>query len=174
MSEKSLEKYRNKVDVTWEQYFKHPYWYPSIGLIELVREMEKELGKERAHQILDKMSLRMILKMADDYREHRKVTKFEDYSKATRENFSDPFWSNTLTVEVLEDTPSKLSVMITGCLWAKSMRELGAEDIGYILNCKHDPEMCQRIHPKLRLRKTKTLMEGDDYCDYTWYWDEEL
>ena len=173
MSETGSEKYKNKVDVTWELYFKHPYWYPSIGLIELVREMEKELGKEKAHQILDKMSHRLMLKMADEDRAKMNITKFEDYAEQTKMGFRSPFWSNTLTSEVIEDSPNRLSIKITECLWAKSMRELGAADIGYIVNCKYDSELCRRIHPKLRLRKTKTLMQGDDYCDYSWYWDEE-
>jgi hypothetical protein len=118
------------------------------------------------------MSLRLILNMAENDKANLNVSKFEDFSKPTKESFNGPFYSNTLTAEVLEDSPKKLSVKITECLWAKSMRELGAEDIGYILNCKHDPEMCQHIHPKLKLKRTKTLMNGDDYCDYIWYWDE--
>ena len=51
--------------------------------------------------------------------------------------------------------------------------EWGAEDIGYLVECKGDFAACAAQHPNLRLERTKTLMEGDDCCDFKYIWEEK-
>jgi hypothetical protein len=61
---------------------------------------------------------------------------------------------------------------ISGKKAAKTFKELNATDIGYVLNCRPDFAMAKAQHPKLRLKRTQTLMQGDDCCNHTWYWKE--
>ena len=70
-----------------------------------------------------------------------------------------------MTREVIEETAEVREVKITECLWAKTMRELKPTDIGYAVICYGDYAWCQRFNPKIRLTRTKTLMQGDDCCD---------
>jgi len=46
------------------------------------------------------------------------------------------------------------------------MRELNATDIGYAVICHGDYAYCQGFNPKIRLIRTKTLMQGDDCCEF--------
>jgi hypothetical protein len=52
MSSDIPEKWKRKIDITYEEYF-NPLWFlPHIGLIELVRELEGVMGTEQAHTSL--------------------------------------------------------------------------------------------------------------------------
>lgn len=39
--------------------------------------------------------------------------------------------------------------------------------------CKTDHAYAQASHPRIKLRRSKTLMEGHEHCDHTWYWTNE-
>ena len=77
-----------------------------------------------------------------------------------------------LTFDVVERTDSVCEIKITECLWAKTFCEASAPDIGYAVSCSGDSAMCHAFNPKMRLERTKTLMQGDDYCDYRWVLEE--
>jgi len=59
------------------------------------------------------------------------------------------------------------------CARADIYREWEAEDIGYLVECKGDFAAVAAQHPNLRLERTKTLMEGDDCCDFKFIWEEK-
>jgi hypothetical protein len=50
------------------------------------------------------------------------------------------------------------------CLWAKVFRDGDAADIGYAMVCYPDYAVARGLNPKLKLIRTKTLMQGDDGC----------
>ena len=84
---------------------------------------------------------------------------------------ADPF-HDRLTFEVIERTDRICEIEISECLWAKTFREAGAPEIGYAACCSGDWAMCQAFNPKMRLTRTKTLMQGDDCCNYRWVLEE--
>ena len=89
-----------------------------------------------------------------------------------KEKDKSPFWTHVLTATYPEETPVKLSSHTTECLWAKTFKEMNATELGYILICRPDFAKARACHPKIRLKRTKTLMQGDSYCNHTWYWKE--
>jgi hypothetical protein len=58
-------------------------------------------------------------------------------------------------------------------LHAEAFKELDAEDIGYLVACNPDHAYAKACNPRVKLRRTKTLMQGDEHCDHVWYWDEK-
>jgi hypothetical protein len=81
-------------------------------------------------------------------------------------------FNRVLVYDVVERTERVCEIRVTECLWAKTFREAAAPDIGYAVCCAGDAAMCEAYNPKLRLERTKTLMLGDDYCDYRWVLEE--
>jgi hypothetical protein len=73
-----------------------------------------------------------------------------------------------LIYDIIERTDRVCEIRVTECLWAKTFREAGASDIGYAVCCAGDWAMCQAFNPKMHLTRTKTLMQGDDCCNYRW------
>jgi len=38
--------------------------------------------------------------------------------------------------------------------------------------CAQDSKTAKDFHPKIRFKRIKDLMHGDDCCDHTYYWKE--
>ncbi len=80
----------------------------------------------------------------------------------------DRLYQHALKWEVVEDTESTFGVKISECLWAKTFRDADAGDIGYAGICHGDYAWASGYNPKLRMERTKTLMQGHDCCDHRW------
>jgi hypothetical protein len=67
--------------------------------------------------------------------------------------------------EIVEDSAQAFEYRISQCLWAKMFREEDAGDIGYAAVCYPDYAVASALSPKLKLVRTKTLMQGHDCCN---------
>jgi L-2-amino-thiazoline-4-carboxylic acid hydrolase len=81
------------------------------------------------------------------------------------------FWSCALTSQRIERTPESYEIKITECLWAQTFREANAADLGFATICYGDEAMAAAFDPRLKLTRTKTLMNGDDCCHFRWAWE---
>jgi predicted ArsR family transcriptional regulator len=55
---------------------------------------------------------------------------------------------------------------ITRCRYAEMYKAIGMADLGVILSCGRDFELISGFNPKMKLTRTKTIMEGCDCCDF--------
>jgi predicted ArsR family transcriptional regulator len=55
---------------------------------------------------------------------------------------------------------------VTKCPIADIAQSLNLEKWGFIFYCMGDAAICEGYNPEIRFTRTKTLMEGDDYCDH--------
>ena len=59
------EKWKEKVDLTYEQYFNPPWLVPHKGIVALARALtralERELGKQKAHKVIVETAERLKL-----------------------------------------------------------------------------------------------------------------
>jgi len=78
----------------------------------------------------------------------------------------DHFWKNVLTFSIVEDTPKAFEVKVTECLWAKTFRGMNAADIGFATICFPDYASASAFNPKLKMIRSKTLMQGHDCCNH--------
>ena len=83
----------------------------------------------------------------------------------------DRFWSHVVTMKPFEETKTSYEVRVTECLWAQTFIEENAADIGYATHCHVDYASAAAFNPNIRMYRTKTLMEGHDYCDHKWVWE---
>ena len=79
----------------------------------------------------------------------------------------------THTCRIENDGPKQVSYTVTECIWQEAMQRLDAADLGKLTMCDLDFETAPLYHPNIRLKRTKTLMEGHDCCDFTYVWDEK-
>ena len=54
------------------------------------------------------------------------------------------------------------------CEWARYFQERHPR-VGYLMACSTDEAAYKAINPSLRLRRTETIMEGSDKCDFMVY-----
>jgi hypothetical protein len=111
-------KWKEKVDITYEEYFNPPWYIPHIGIVQIARELEKEVGREKAFRIISRAVQRLAYDWAKTLTRDISVQALEDIEKGLA------------PIRSLPDF--KVGSGSEGCLWAKSFREMGAEDIGYL------------------------------------------
>jgi hypothetical protein len=81
------------------------------------------------------------------------------------------FWSLAYTAQRIEHTSKSYELKVTDCLWAQTFREANAGDIGFASICYGDEAMAAAFDHRLKLIRTKTLMQGDDCCPCRWVWE---
>ncbi len=75
--------------------------------------------------------------------------------------------------KMIEKTESTYFFDVTQCPYHTKYKELGLEELGVVLSCCRDEPHARGFNPKLRLFRTKTLMEGEDCCDFRYHLESE-
>ncbi|MDQ1279399.1 MAG: hypothetical protein QG670_661 [Thermoproteota archaeon] len=101
------------------------------------------------------------------------IDSFDDFKVFMKEMHESYFASHLFTIAYHKDTPTEIEFHTTECLLAKVFRDIGAADLGYTMICQPDFVTTPAYLSGIRLKRTKTLMQGDDYCDTTYYFTEK-
>jgi hypothetical protein len=128
------------------------------AVIPIVRALERELGKERAHSIVGRA-------IAESYAEWQGKAVSARNSHPRDNNIEEQYPVET---EVVEDTDSTLAINITRCRFAEHFRAIGAADVGALLTCGLDFAAETVLRPDWEFRRTQTLMSGASHCDFRW------
>jgi hypothetical protein len=77
-------------------------------------------------------------------------------------------WSENgaLEIDLLEQSPTKLSFNVNRCRYAEMYQALGLADLGSSLSCVRDFALVQGFNPDIELTRTQTIMEGAAFCDF--------
>jgi hypothetical protein len=100
------------------------------------------------------------------------IDNFDEFKTFIKELHDSPFASHLFTITYREDIPTEIEFHTTECLLAKIFRDMDAADLGYVMICQPDFVTTPAYFPKVRLKRTKTLMQRDDYCDTTYCFTE--
>ena len=73
---------------------------------------------------------------------------------------------DALRTEVLESTPTRFHFNVTRCRYAEMYRAMRLADLGAVLSCNRDGAFCEGYDPRLKLKRTQTLMGGAPHCDF--------
>lgn len=71
-----------------------------------------------------------------------------------------------LEIEMLEQTPDRLSFNVTRCRYAEMYQALGLSELGSSLSCQRDFALIEGFNPAIRLTRTQTIMEQAACCDF--------
>ena len=74
---------------------------------------------------------------------------------------------------ILEKTASTYFFDVTQCPYHTKYKELGLVALGVVMSCCRDEPHARGFNPKLKLVRSKTLMEGQDCCDFRYYLESE-
>jgi hypothetical protein len=153
------------MDLTYEQYVHACY----DGIIQLSRELGQIIGREKTLEKIGKLSEKHDLELVKKHLSGRRAIKnFENFKTFMKELHESRFASHLFTITYLGDTATEIEFHTTECLFAKAFRDMKAADLGYVTICQPDFVTTPRYCSNVRLKRTKTLMQGDDYCDTTY------
>jgi len=158
-------RWNEKIDVTYQEYMLNMY----REVIVLAKEMERSLGEEKARDILGRHYLEVFTKWAESLVKKYPINSLEDFAKMERCEFGN---SRSHIIEITEESSNSYRENTTSCIFAKVCRDLDAADLGYVMFCATDFPLAQVFNPNLRLERTKTLMQGDDCCDFHYIWKD--
>jgi hypothetical protein len=128
-------------------------------VIPIVRALERELGKERAHAIVGGA----IAEAYANWQERRTP------ARNTHPREGNVAHNFPVETEVVQDNDTVFGVNMTRCQFADYFREIGEPEIGALLTCGVDFETQAKLRPDWEFRRTQTLMKGAPYCDFRWH-----
>jgi len=160
----SEHKFLEDSGMSFQEVFEFKY----KSLIPVLQGLAREFGKENFLEALRKVASECALQAGQDF---ARTLPRNDLAAFKAAGEPGHFGKHVLTMEMVEDTPQAFEVKVTECLWAKIFRELGAAEIGYSLVCYPDYADCQGFNPKITMIRSKTLMQGDEYCNHRFVWE---
>jgi len=128
------------------------------------RRLEQEIGSKKFFVMMKGIVDELVKKEMLEYAKKLGKNDLAAYTQELRRPSG--LMQNALTYQIIEDTPQAFELKIAECLWAKSIREANAGDLGYVLMCYGDFAAARAFNPKMRMIRTKTLMQGDEFCNH--------
>jgi hypothetical protein len=170
MTVTKTHKFDAKLDITYSQYIKDSM----AGEVALQKELERVLGKEKAHDLLRNWAEKRTVEGLKKYLADTGVNlqNFDEFKKHMDKAWEDQHVQKTHTCEKTDEDADSVTYIVTECIWAKMMRELDASDLGLLTMCDIDFVSASVYHPNIKLVREKTLMNGDDCCDFKYVWKE--
>jgi len=159
---KGKHKFSEKSEMTYEQIYQFAYG----GFIPLMKNLAEEVGKARFEEMLKRAASKAAVEETKQL--VAKLPKNDLAAYLAPLKSPNPLWQHALTWQVVEESERVAEVKITECLWAKTFRDAGAGDIGYAAICHGDFAGAPAFNPKMKMTRTKTLMQGHDCCNHRW------
>jgi len=136
-------------------------------LVPVLRALRKELGDERANQIVAEAlrgwSRELYGKIGQELT-GRPAEKFDAILQTWM-----PKIGTDVDMDVVRQTPEHWDFNITGCRYADFFRQLGEPELGALLLCEQDVHVTDLVgRPEVKLERTQTIMKGAKYCDFRW------
>ena len=133
-------------------------------LIPLYRRLKAEIGAARAREMLKEAVEEFACGLGLEIAQGPGVNSLDKLRNAV------PMFTagDALEIETLDQSDTRMSFNVRRCKYAEFFRELGDAEVGRIMVCGIDPPMTAAIGPDLKLKRTQTLMEGADHCDFRW------
>jgi hypothetical protein len=128
----------------------------------LIRAFAREVGQERAVAVLREVIAELARQSGRDLAAALGADSLEAFAGALDR------WSenDALEIEMLEESPDRLSFNVVRCRYAEMYRALGLADLGASLSCQRDFALIEGFNPDIALERTQTLMEGASHCDF--------
>jgi hypothetical protein len=148
--------------------FKQVYDFAFNDYIQVLKVLENDIGREKFLPMLQNAASTTAAEQLK-----RNAPPPPKNTLAAFTSFDDQyFWSHVLARSIVENTEKAYEMRVTECLWSETFRAAGAADIGYATICHPDYAMASAFNPKIRMVRTKTLMQGQDCCNHRWVLDD--
>jgi hypothetical protein len=128
----------------------------------VIQAFMKELGKEKTVQILEPIIQDLAREAGMNLAKVLGGNTLSHFIKGMT------FWTmeDALQLDILEQSSEKFIFNVTRCRYADMYNELGIADLGVLLSCSRDKALIEGFNSKIRFRRTQTIMEGADHCDF--------
>jgi hypothetical protein len=128
----------------------------------LIKAFIKEFGQERTLEIVKGVIQSLARESGAQLANRLGGNSIEHFARGLE------LWKKdeALHIEILEQNESRFSFNILRCRYAEMYGELGIPEFGTLLSCDRDFDFIEDFNPKMRLARSRTIMEGADCCDF--------
>jgi hypothetical protein len=128
----------------------------------LIRAVMKEFGAEKTLAVVKPVIEKLAKESGAQAAKSAGGNSLNDFARAMSA------WAAGDAYEqvVLRQNDKQYDWDIKRCRYAEMYKELGMADLGFILSCARDFAMVEGFNPRMKLTRTKTIMEGSDCCDF--------
>ena len=166
-SEKPQSKHKFDNDMETVPTYKRWIRQRHIKYINILKHLEMSIGKNDLHEMLKKASYADNVDLGK--RLSNRINSLDSFAQPFRNENSNV--GRTIDREIVRDDDEVFEMKITKCLTEIVFRKENASDLGYACVCHADFGLPEGISPKLKLIRTKTLMQGYDCCNHKYVWE---
>ena len=128
----------------------------------LVRGFIDAFGRDEAMEVLRRIIVDLARQGGAELARSLGESSLEAFA-ATLDRWRE---GGALEIDLLEQSPDRLSFNVVHCRYAEMYRRLGLEDLGSTLSCQRDFALAEGFSPDIELERTQTIMEGAPFCDF--------
>jgi hypothetical protein len=129
----------------------------------LIKGFAKEVGADKAMEITKHVIREDAILSGKILAEEYSGNSIAELSKIAKEVWAK---DDGLEIKMVKETEKELFFDVTFCGYAEIYEKLGVKELGCILSCIRDFCFLEGFNPTITLKRTKTIMEGADYCDF--------
>jgi hypothetical protein len=128
----------------------------------LIRAFQQELGTERTLEIVRDVITNLARQSGSDLAQRLGEASLPAFAQCLS------LWNagGALEIDILEQSPERLSFNVTRCRYAEMYRALGLADLGSSLSCQRDFALIEGFNPGIHLERSQTIMQGASHCDF--------
>lgn len=126
----------------------------------------KEVAMKTVGDAVRQSAIEQARRFAAETEQGTSLQHFVDMSKLWQKE-------DALKIEVRRKTDTEYDFDVVRCRYAEMYREMGLGEIGHLLSCQRDGSFCEGYDPKLKMKRTQTIMQGASHCDFRYTYEDE-
>ena len=132
-------------------------------LVPLVKALERELGRERAHTLVRSALGDVYRRLGEQW---WRTKASPDLGESMASAFQSFARGEAIAYDVHTQSPDSYEINVTGCRYAQFYQELGEPELGFLLICSLDFPFAEGFGADIKLTRTQTIMQGASHCDF--------
>lgn len=130
---------------------------------DLIRGFAEAMGEDTARAVAEAVIREDAIQSGRSLAEAYSDNSLETLLRIVRE-----VWAadGTMQIANVELTAERLDFDVTACGYAEMYKRMGLLEQGCLLSCNRDFSFNEGFNPGIELRRTQTIMEGADHCDF--------
>lgn len=141
----------------------------ALAVAPVIKEVSQRLGEEEALAILSGVNQKEAFRRGQNVMNPEAKNAIEVLAEDVATWGEGGIWE----MDVLEQTSTTYFFNVLRCPYYEKYRELGLDDLGVALSCCRDEPFARGLNTRLKLVRTKTIMEGAACCDFRYYLQAE-
>lgn len=129
----------------------------------LIKGFAKEIGEDKAREITQRVVNEDAILSGKNLSYEFSGNSLDVLLKAIQEVWAK---DGIMKLENILLNEKSLSFDVTRCAYAELYQRLNIQELGYLMSCSRDFAFMDGFNPKIELKRTRTIMEGDTVCNF--------